>query len=45
MGIGSVAISCFIAMVICKIAIQNAAEIVIRRNISRNTLIDDKFFK
>lgn len=44
-GTGSVTIACLISMVICKIVIKNLAEFLLKRNVSRNTLIDDRFFK
>lgn len=41
---GSVTIACLITMIICKLVIKNLANFFIKRNISRNTFIDDKFF-
>lgn len=41
---GSVVIACMIAMILCNLIIRNVANWIVRRNISRNTLIDDKFF-
>lgn len=34
----------FITMIITRIFIKNFADYMVKRNISKNTLIDDKFF-
>lgn len=40
----SVVVACVITMIICRLIIKNLADFFIKRNISRNTLIDEKFF-
>lgn len=40
----SVVVACVITMVICRLVIKNLADFFIKRNISRNSLIDEKFF-
>ena len=40
----SIFMGVFITMVISRLILKNLADISVKRNISKNTLIDDKFF-